>query len=65
MGRTYAAKCRPLHNVALNSLRGAFTVEESNPAGVLLRTTERILFYFIKKCPNFLEDRSITSTSPN
>jgi hypothetical protein len=25
--------------------------EESTPARVLARTTERILFYFIKKCP--------------
>jgi hypothetical protein len=54
MGRTYAANCRSLHNMALNLLRGAFTVEESNTARVLARTTEGILFSLIKKCPNSL-----------
>jgi hypothetical protein len=44
----------PSEKIALNSLRGAFAVEESNPARVVARTTERILFSFIKKCPNSL-----------
>jgi hypothetical protein len=54
MGRTYRAKRRILRKIALNSLRGTFTVEESNPARVVACTTERILFSFIKKCPNSL-----------
>jgi hypothetical protein len=38
----------PSEKIALNSLRGAFTVEESNPARILARTTERIFFSSIK-----------------
>jgi hypothetical protein len=34
------------------TMRGANTVEDSNPACVEARMTERILFPFIKKSPN-------------
>jgi hypothetical protein len=65
MGRTYSAKRRSSPYLGPKPFESAFTVEDSNPASVLPRTTGRILFYFLKKCPKFLEYQSITSISPN
>jgi hypothetical protein len=45
-------------------LRGAFTVEESNPARILARTTERILFLNIKNERISLSIECGTCTGP-
>jgi hypothetical protein len=49
MGRTYSAKRRTSSLLGLKPFESANTVEGSNPARVNARTTQRILFLFIKK----------------